>query len=328
MEDLKLSAETLHFIHDSYQRYKMTNNDEITVDEFLNKKLTIRDSFTNLVSTNQELKWIKDTFNPTELEKTRSKYSEKRNFFKDSTDANIDNNFKISVAKNAAAEVFVQKELDIIDLRAQHFKVIFCDDAKLTRPEWILLSHRKTWFEHDRPYLNKKYGIIVSVRGETPYIAAIIDRKTFNAKATMSKHTQHLILHKSEFDKCLLNIEDVRVDLYSNLIYQTHIDQKTFTAINRLKKAHFNELKNTQEMFELIIDFWHDNHDTQYVQAKIEATAQNYAIDSKKRLINYNKLCKDKLHDLLRAHPTWKLELLARTAFNNPEVIKNWYLKI
>lgn len=328
MEDLKLSNDTLKFIYSSYEKYKLTNNEEISVEDFLAKKLVIRDSFVNLITGNKDLKWITSIFDGDELEKVRAKYSEKRNFFKDHTDANVDNTFKISVAKNAAAEVFVQKELDIVDLRAQHFKVIFSNDAKLSRPEWILLSHKKTWYENDRPYLNKKYGVIVSTKDDgSPYIVAILDRKTFNKEAVLSKYTNHIIIHKSKFEKCLMSKEEVQKEFHQNLIYQTHIDQKTFTAINRLKKAHFNELKNTQEMFELIVDFWHENHSTDYAQHKIEDTKERFSIDQKKRLVNYNKICKNKLHNILKHHSDWSLELMARTAFNNPEILKKWYLR-
>lgn len=321
-----ITLEDIEVINKGYHKYCEKHDITISLGEYLQKRLLNTNGMSKLLE-NSELQWINNYFDEDDLKIIKSKYYEKQHYFREGAKATVDNKFKISILKNSAAETFVQNQFDLIDLRAQPFKVIFSNNTKLDRPEWELISHRRTWCEHNKPYLNKKYGVIVTTEDGMPKIAAILDRKVFNKHALFSRFSEHIIIHKQHYQKAVLEFDQVLKEFNANIIYQTHIDQKTLTAINRLKKAHFSELKNTQEMFELIIDCYYSKFTTQFIKKEIATTAKHYSPDSKKRLLNYSRTTKNMIREMHEKDSNFQPEIIARAAFNNPESLLNWYRK-
>jgi len=327
MNDLTLSEDLIKFIDESYKTYKLIYDENTTLDEFIKNKLSIKDSFINVLKSNSDLKWVSENFNEKELSIIRTKYNDKKHFLANEADVEITNNLKISIIKNCAAEMYVQKLLNIKDLRTQKFKVIFSITAKLDSPEWTLLSIKKSWYKRDKPYLNKDYAIIVTLdENNKPYILSIIDKTTFNKHAIKSHYTDHIII-KGELFKDVIDKKDKYLtEIKKSIMYQTHIDHKTYSALSKLKKSHFTELKNAEELFELIVEFWHDKLKLKNITSKLDDTLQYYYADTKKRVINYNKICKDQLHEIIQYNSTYTPDILIRTAFNNVSMLKSWYL--
>lgn len=316
----ELSEKTIKFILNSYNNHNLLNSSDITIDEYLNQKLKVKDSFITL-QTNEELEWIDNIFDSNELDLIRSRYVDKKEFFK-SKIGNIDLKFKISIVKNVAAEVFVKRELELKDLRFQNFKVIFCDNAKLNRPKWILLSHQKNWIEHEKLYLAKKYSVVVTLEDNKLKIVAVINKDMFNSYAKFSKHSNHIIINKEKF---LSEQSSIINEFHSTIIYQTYVDKKIINILYRMRTSDFSKMKSTQEMFELIIRFWHSRYKLNSSIVSINDNVKTYTSDSSKTILNFNKNTKDLLNDILKFNKQWKLEHLISVAFTYKHEVKDWY---